>query len=80
MAVDLFSFVAINPRLHPVGVPFRALVFFDDEGDLSAVAVSGVGGCGVLHAELFDVAPAAVGESSFEKEFVIAIRLFAVVL
>ncbi len=44
MTVDLLAFVAIDPRFHPVGVAFFVFILFDDEGNLSTVAVSCVGG------------------------------------
>ncbi len=61
MAVDLLAFVAIDPRFHPVGVAVCLFILFDDEGDLSTMAVSCVGGCWVFHAQVFDVAFTAVG-------------------
>ena len=42
MAVDSLAFVAVDAGFHPVGVSGGEFALFYDEGDLPAVAVTGV--------------------------------------
>ncbi len=42
MVVDPLTFVTVDTGFHPVGVSGRGFVLFYNEGDLPAVAITGV--------------------------------------
>ena len=69
LTVVMFAWCAIHPLFHPVGVvgcPGRAL---DDERDLPAMTLAGVGRGRVTQACLFQAARTALGEATFEEDF-----------